>query len=175
VAGRIDGVVVEGSNRWRIEATTQRSQVKHMADISSDGVKPFESSSLAPLRLPDDRQLVLRVMPMPADANGNGDIFGGWIMAQVDIAGAVLPARIAKGRIVTVAVNEFVFKQPVSVSDLLSFYAKVERIGKTSVTVNVEVYAERNPANLEVVKVTEANLTYVAIDKDGKPRLIPTD
>lgn len=130
--------------------------------------------SLAPLRLPDDRQLVLRVMPMPADANGNGDIFGGWIMAQVDIAGAVLPARIAKGRIVTVAVNEFIFKQPVSVSDLLSFYAKVERIGKTSITVNVEVYAERNPADLQVVKVTEANLTYVAIDKDGKPRLIPT-
>ena len=131
-------------------------------------------SPLTPLRLPDDRQLVLRVMPMPADANGNGDIFGGWIMAQVDIAGAVLSARIAKGRIVTVAVNEFIFKQPVSVSDLLSFYAKVERIGKTSVTVNVEVYAERNPANLEVVKVTEANLTYVAIDQHGKPRLIPT-
>ena len=85
--------------------------------------------------LPDDRQLVLRVMPMPADANGNGDIFGGWIMAQVDLAGAVLPARIAKGRIATVAVNQFVFKQPVSIGDLLSFYAKVERIGNTSVTV----------------------------------------
>jgi acyl-CoA thioesterase YciA len=142
-----------------------------MAQIQADDPMP---DALAPLRLPDDRQLVLRVMPMPADANGNGDIFGGWIMAQVDIAGAVLPARIAKGRIVTVAVNEFIFKQPVSISDLLSFYAKVERIGKTSVTVNVEVYAERNPANLQVVKVTEANLTYVAIDKDGKPRLIPT-
>jgi len=86
----------------------------------------------------------------------------------------VLPARIAKGRIATVAVNQFIFKQPVSISDLLSFYAKVERIGRTSVTVNVEVYAERNPANLEVVKVTEANLTYVAIDRDGQPRLIPT-
>ena len=85
-----------------------------------------------------------------------------------------LPSRIAKGRIVTVAVNQFIFKQPVSIGDLLSFYAKVERIGKTSVTVNVEVYAERDPANLHVVKVTEANLTYVAIDKDGKPRLIPT-
>ncbi len=142
-----------------------------MAEIQAHDPLP---DSLAPLRLPDDRQLVLRVMPMPADANGNGDIFGGWIMAQVDIAGAVLPARIAKGRIVTVAVNEFIFKQPVSISDLLSFYAKVERIGKTSVTVNVEVYAERNPANLQVVKVTEANLTYVAIDKDGKPRPIPT-
>jgi acyl-CoA thioesterase YciA len=131
--------------------------------------------SIAPLTLPEDRQLVLRVMPLPADTNGNGDIFGGWIMAQVDIAGAVLPSRIAKGRIATVAVNQFVFKQPVSVADLLSFYARVERIGRTSVTVNVEVYAERNPANLEVVKVTEANLTYVAIDGSGKPRPIPLD
>ena len=135
---------------------------------------PLPGQPAPPLRLPDDRQLVLRVMPMPADANGNGDIFGGWILAQVDIAGAVLPARIAKGRIVTVAVNEFIFKQPVSISDLLSFYATVERIGKTSITVNVEVYAERNPADLEVVKVTEANLTYVAIDAEGKPRPIPT-
>jgi len=131
------------------------------------------SDSIAPLTLPADRQLVLRVMPMPADANGNGDIFGGWIMAQVDLAGAVLPARIAKGRIATVAVNQFVFKQPVSIGDLLSFYAKVERIGTTSVTVHVEVYAERNPAQLQVVKVTEANLTYVAIDMQGQPRAIP--
>jgi acyl-CoA thioesterase YciA len=129
--------------------------------------------ALAPLQLPDDRQLVMRVMPMPADANGNGDIFGGWIMAQVDLAGAVIPSRIAKGRIVTVAVNEFVFKQPVSMGDLLSFYAKVERIGKTSITVNVEVFAERNPADLHVVKVTEANITYVAIDRDGRPRPLP--
>ena len=87
----------------------------------------------------------------------------------------MLPARLAKGRIATVAVNEFVFKQPVSIGDLLSFYARIERIGTTSITVNVEVYAERNPANLQVVKVTEANLTYVAIDKDGKPRPIPKE
>src|SRR6201991_3106400 len=151
-----------------------------MAEVSSerasgDAADDALPSSLAPLRLPDDRQLVLRVMPMPADANGNGDIFGGWIMAQVDLAGAVLPARIAKGRIATVAVNEFIFKQPVSISDLLSFYAKVERVGRTSVTVNVEVYAERNPADLHVVKVTEANLTYVAIDHQGRPRPIPVD
>ena len=124
-------------------------------------------------KLPEGKQPALRVMPMPADSNQNGDIFGGWIMAQVDIAGAVMPARIAKGRIVTVAVNQFIFKQPVSVSDLLSFYARVERIGRTSITVNVEVYAERNPADLHVVKVTEANLTYVAIDQYGEPRLIP--
>jgi len=112
------------------------------------------------------------VMPLPADVNGNGDVFGGWIMAQVDMAGAVLPSRIAKGRIATVAVNQFIFKQPVSIGDLLSFYAKVERVGKTSITVRVEVYAERNPADLQVVKVTEANLTYVAIDREGKPRQI---
>lgn len=125
--------------------------------------------------LPDDKELVLRVMPLPADSNANGDIFGGWIMAQVDLAGAVLPARIAKGRIATVAVNQFVFKQPVSVGDLLSFYAEVVRVGRTSVTVNVEVYAERNPADPQVVKVTEANVTYVAIDRNGQPRIIPQD
>ena len=144
-----------------------------MPEVTSAPLPGTDGHALSPLQLPGDRQLVMRVMPMPADANGNGDIFGGWIMAQVDLAGAVLPARIAKGRIVTVAVNQFIFKQPVSIGDLLSFYAKVERIGKTSVTVNVEVYAERDPANLHVVKVTEANLTYVAIDREGKPRLIP--
>lgn len=116
------------------------------------------------------RMLVLRVMPMPADANHNGDVFGGWIMAQVDIAGSVLPARISRGRVATVAVNEFIFKQPVSIGDLLSFYAEVKRIGRTSITVHVEVVAERNPEDPQEVKVTEANLTYVAIDKQGKPR-----
>jgi acyl-CoA thioesterase YciA len=143
-----------------------------MPEIASDPDKRVPES-LVPLKLPDDRELVMRVMPMPADANGNGDIFGGWIMAQVDLAGAVLPARIAKGRITTVAVNEFVFKQPVSMGDLLSFYARVERIGRTSVTVHVEVYAERNPADPQIVKVTQAKLTYVAITKDGQPREIP--
>jgi acyl-CoA thioesterase YciA len=120
------------------------------------------------------RQLVLRVMPMPADANANGDIFGGWIMAQVDIAGSILPARLSRGRVTTVAVNEFVFKQPVSIGDLLSFYATVTRVGRTSITVHVEVMAERDPENLHVVKVTEANLTYVAIDREGKPRPLST-
>jgi acyl-CoA thioesterase YciA len=128
---------------------------------------------LSPTRLPDDSELVLRVMPMPADVNSNGDIFGGWIMAQVDLAGAVLPARIAKGRIATVAVNQFIFKQPVSLGDLLSFYARITRIGTTSVSVHVQVFAERNPANLQVVKVTQADLTYVAIDAQGQPRVLP--
>jgi len=137
--------------------------------------KSHATPKMAPSVLPSGAELVLRVMPMPADANANGDIFGGWIMAQVDLAGAVLPVRIAKGRIATVAVNEFVFKQPVSIGDLLSFYARVTRIGNTSVTVHVEVYAERNPANLQVVKVTEANVTYVAIDRAGQPRPLPRD
>ena len=133
----------------------------------------IHATAQAPASLPADKELVLRVIPMPSDANFNGDIFGGWIMAQVDLAGSVLPVRIAKGRVTTVAVNQFVFKQPVSVGDLLSFYATVERVGNTSITLRVEVYAERNPADIQVVKVTEANLTYVAIDREGKPRQIP--
>ncbi len=123
--------------------------------------------------LPTDKELVLRVIPLPADVNANGDIFGGWVMAQVDLAGAVLPARLAQGRIATVAVNQFVFKQPVRVGDLLSFYAEIVRIGKTSITVDVEVYAQRLAAQDQVVKVTEATLTYVATDAQGRPRLVP--
>ncbi|WP_326538447.1 acyl-CoA thioesterase [Pseudorhodoferax sp.] len=115
----------------------------------------------------------MRVMPMPADVNANGDVFGGWIMAQVDVAGAVLPVRVSRGRVATVAVNQFVFKQPVSIGDLLSFYAHVERVGNTSVTVHVQVWAERNPGAPQLVKVTEANITYVAIDEHGQPRPVP--
>lgn len=134
---------------------------------------PHGSALLAPPHLPSGSELVLRVMPLPADVNANGDIFGGWIMAQVDLAGAVLPSRIAKGRIATVAVNEFIFKQPVSLGDLLSFYAHITRIGRTSIGVHVEVWAERNPADVQLVKVTQADLTYVAIDASGQPRCVP--
>ncbi len=115
----------------------------------------------------------LRVVPMPADANIHGDVFGGWIMAQVDIAGSLPAVRRANGRVATVAVNSFLFKQPVFVGDLLSFYASVVRVGTTSVTVNVEVYAERMRLQSEVVKVTEATLTYVATGEDRKPRALP--
>ncbi len=125
------------------------------------------------LTLPEGRQPALRVVPMPADANHNGDIFGGWIMAQVDIAGGTTAGRVARGRVATVAVNSFVFKQPVQIGDLLSFYADVVRVGNTSVTINVEVYAERGREVTHVVKVTEATLTFVAIDGSGKPRSIP--
>jgi acyl-CoA thioesterase YciA len=126
---------------------------------------------MADVLLPD-RQPVLRVVPMPADTNQHGDIFGGWIMAQVDIAGGVVAAREARGRVATVAVNSFTFKQPVLVGDVVSFFAEVTRIGTTSITVAVEVYAQRNPKELVTVKVTEANLTYVAVDVSRRPRLV---
>ena len=122
--------------------------------------------------LPDGMP-TLRVMPMPADANIHGGVFGGWIMAQVDIAGAIPAMRRANGRVGTVAVNSFVFKQPVFVGDLLSFYAKIMKTGRTSVSVNVEVYAERNRLQSEIVKVTEATLTYVATGEDRRPRELP--
>ncbi len=124
------------------------------------------------VHLPTDKELVLKVIPMPADCNPNGDIFGGWVMAQVDLAGSVVPARHVDGRIATVAVNQFIFKQPVKVGDILSFFASVTRIGTTSITVQVEVYAERLRAQGRYIKVTEASLTYVAIDDFGKPRKI---
>ena len=131
------------------------------------------NSSREPVALPTDKELVLKVIPMPADTNSNGDIFGGWVMAQVDLAGSVVPARYVDGRMATVAVNQFVFKQPVRVGDILSFFASITRIGTTSITVQVEVYAERFRSQGRYVKVTEASLTYVAIDDAGKPRPIP--
>ncbi len=125
------------------------------------------------LQLPTDQELVLKVIPMPADCNANGDIFGGWVMAQVDLAGSVLPARAVRGRFATVAVNQFIFKQPVKVGDLLSFFSKVTHWGHTSMTVRVEVFAERISGPQEgYLKVTEASLTYVAIDASGQPRPI---
>jgi len=110
---------------------------------------------------------------MPADANHNGDIFGGWIMAQVDVAGGTVAGRVARGRVATVSVNSFVFKQPVQIGDILSLYADVVRIGNSSITINVEVFAERGRADARIVKVTEATLTYVAIDAKGRPRPVP--
>jgi acyl-CoA thioesterase YciA len=116
---------------------------------------------------------VLRVMPMPADANVHGDVFGGWIMAQVDVAGAIPAARRANGRVATIAVTSFLFKNPVFVGDLLSFYGRIVKTGNTSVTVDVEVYAERMRLQTEVVKVTEATLVYVATGADRRPRTLP--
>ncbi len=128
----------------------------------------------APLTLPLGRMPELRVMPRPSDANIYGDVFGGWIMAQVDIAGSLPAMRRAGGRVATIAVNSFVFKHPTFVGDLLSFYAEITKVGNTSITVNVEVYAERNRLGAGIVKVTEATLTYVATGDDRRPRPVPS-
>ncbi|NMG74252.1 acyl-CoA thioesterase [Aromatoleum diolicum] len=133
----------------------------------------MSDASEAPAQLPEHKQPALRVMPMPGDLNPFGDVFGGWIMAMVDIAGAIPAHRRARCRVATVAVNSFVFKQPVSVGDLVSFYAEVVSVGRTSITVDVEVFAERDPENPVVVKVTEATLTYVALDDKGRKRPVP--
>ncbi len=122
-----------------------------------------------------DREPALRVVPMPADANYHGDIFGGWIMSQADIAGSIPASRRARGRVATVAVNSFVFKEPVLIGDLVSFFATITRTGRTSITVDVEVYAQRNPTDEITVKVTEASLTYVAVGKDRRPRQLPPE
>ncbi|MFL6624595.1 MAG: acyl-CoA thioesterase [Sulfurifustis sp.] len=114
---------------------------------------------------------------MPSDTNATGDIFGGWIMSQVDIAGGIYAARRARGRVATVAVNAFTFKKPVYVADVVSFYTRLLKIGTTSLTVDVKVYAQRNWSAAtpgEVVLVTEAVLTYVALDAQGRKRPVPS-
>ena len=115
----------------------------------------------------------LRVTPLPADTNKNGDIFGGWIMSQVDIAGAIAASKRAQGRVTTVAVNSFHFKKPVFVGDVVSCYAEVTKVGNTSITVGVKVYVERTNADESPIQVTEAILTYVAIDEKRQPRPVP--
>ena len=129
--------------------------------------RPSQQEGTAAMR--DGREPTLRVVPMPSDANYTGDIFGGWIMSQVDIAGSIPAIELAGGRVATVAVNSFVFKQPVMIGDVVSFYAKVVRVGRTSITVDVEVFARRRELH-EAVKVTEATLTYVAVDDERRPR-----
>ena len=122
--------------------------------------------------LPDENDLVIRVMAMPADTNAAGDIFGGWLMSQVDIAGSIIARRHTQGRTVTVAVDSFQFKKPVFVGDLVSCYATITRIGKTSLTVHVKAFAERQGKTHEHIQVTEADLTYVAVDENRCPRKI---
>ncbi|MDJ0957154.1 MAG: acyl-CoA thioesterase [Arenicellales bacterium] len=129
-----------------------------------------------PTVLPSNREPVIRIIPMPQDTNPNGDIFGGWIMSQVDIAGSIVAVQRIRGRMATVAVNSFVFKKPVYVGDLVSVYGDISRVGNTSLTVSLEVFAERRMIGeytQEVVKVTEAEFTYVAIDENRRPRPIP--
>jgi acyl-CoA thioesterase YciA len=119
------------------------------------------------------RQPTLRLVPMPGNENMFGDIFGGWVMSNVDIAGGVEAMRHARGRVATVSVNSFQFHQPVSSGDVVSFYTEIVRVGRTSITVQVQVFAERHPQKPITVKVTEAILTYVALDKEGQKRALP--
>jgi acyl-CoA thioesterase YciA len=121
------------------------------------------------------REPTIRVAAMPSDASYTGDIFGGWVMGQVDTAGSIPALHRAKGRVATVAVNSFVFKQPIFVGDVVSFYTRIVKVGTTSITVDVEVYAQRDPAKPVCVKVTEAVLTYVAVDENRKPRIVPPE
>jgi acyl-CoA thioesterase YciA len=116
---------------------------------------------------------VLRLVPMPADSNPHGDVFGGWIMSQVDIAGGILASRRANGRVATVAVTSFQFKEPVFVGDVISIFGRVVRTGRTSITIDMSVYAERNRLNVNFVKVTEATLVFVATDEHRRPRELP--
>ncbi|MGF6775760.1 acyl-CoA hydrolase [Paraburkholderia sp. GAS334] len=155
--GHVDGVETASVR----EANPTRSQPVSM-DVTMTENLPLPQKAPA-----------LRVMPQPSDANIHGDVFGGWIMAQVDIAGSIPASRRANGRVATIAVNSFLFKQPVFVGDLLSFYADIVKTGNTSVTVSVEVYAQRMSLTEKVVKVTEATLTYVATDSDRRPRALP--
>ncbi|MEZ8080309.1 acyl-CoA thioester hydrolase YciA [Enterovibrio norvegicus] len=119
-------------------------------------------------------QLLLRTLAMPADTNANGDIFGGWIMSQLDLAGAILAKEISHGRVVTVSVEEIVFKTPVKVGDVVCCYGECIRIGRTSMSVALEVWVK--PVAADGVgqrhKVCEATFNYVAIDTNGRPRPI---
>ncbi len=117
-----------------------------------------------------ERELTYRVVAMPADANAYGDIFGGWLMSQVDIAGSILAIRAAEGRVATVAVKEFRFLAPVAVGDLISCYTEVRRRGQSSITVHVVAEACRQLDAHRVNVVADATLVYVALTEDGRPR-----
>lgn len=120
--------------------------------------------------LPDyDASPALRTIAMPANANANGDIFGGWLLSQMDLAGAVLATQKSHSRIATVAIDAMTFSAPVHVGDEVSCYCKVEKIGRTSITIHVESWARARLGELEAIKVTEGKFTYVAIDEDRKP------
>ena len=122
--------------------------------------------------MPINKQPAIRVLTMPKDANPNGDIFGGWIMSQVDTAGAVTAMKRAGGRVTTVAVTSFEFKKPVFVGDLISCFAEIEKVGRTSITVRIVAYAERGGREKCTIRVTEATIVYVALDENRRPRPI---
>ncbi|MDX1455600.1 MAG: acyl-CoA thioesterase [Gammaproteobacteria bacterium] len=123
---------------------------------------------------PEDREATIRTMAMPADTNGLGDIFGGWLMSHADIAGAVLAFRRASGRVVTIAVNEFAFLRPVFVGDVVSFYTDINKVGNSSITVDITMFSARTTDGREEhVRVATAQITYVHIGADRQPRAVP--
>jgi acyl-CoA thioesterase YciA len=132
-------------------------------------MKPDDAAAKPPAAPPDGVEPALRTIAMPADANPNGDIFGGWIMAQMDLAGAVLAVRRAKGRVATVAVDAMTFHRPVFIGDLVSCYATIKRVGRTSMTIDIATWVERRKDGYHE-KVTDGLFTYVAIDESGRPR-----
>lgn len=121
---------------------------------------------------PPAGELALQTLAMPSDANPNGDVFGGWVLSQMDLAGGVPAARRAKGRIATVAVEAMRFHAPISIGDLVSCYAEIFRVGKTSITVRIETWATRKTSG-EKIRVTEGTYVFVAIDGQGRPRPVP--
>lgn len=119
-------------------------------------------------------ELTVRTIAMPADTNANGDIFGGWVMSRMDQAGGMAGVTKTRGRVVTVAVEAMTFIRPMRVGDVLCVYTEVERIGRTSMRIHVEAWAERFMTEIRE-KVTDATFTFVAVDDNGKPRVIPRD
>jgi acyl-CoA thioesterase YciA len=115
------------------------------------------------------RDPIIRTVPQPADMNGNGDIFGGWVLSQMDIAGGTVAARVAKGRVATVAITAMTFVQPIKVGDLVSIYGEVSKVGRTSITVALETVVQRK-LDPTPIQVTHGTFVFVAIDEDGKPR-----
>jgi len=121
----------------------------------------------------ENKQTLLRTLAMPADANPSGDIFGGWIMSQMDIAGASYARQIAQSRVVTISVEAMTFLLPVYVGDEVSCYCETERIGRTSVAVKIETWVRRDRLTEESIKVTEAVYIYVSIDENRRPKPLP--
>ncbi len=120
-----------------------------------------------------DREPTLRVVAMPSENNTGGSIFGGWLMGQVDIAAGIVAIQRADGRVATVAVNNFYFRQPIMAGDLVSCYAEVSHVGRTSMTIDVDVYVQRKLSQPDILFAAEAELTYVALDEERRPRTVP--
>ena len=120
------------------------------------------------------RDPIIRTVPQPADMNGNGDIFGGWVLSEMDVAGGALAAKVAKGRVATVAITAMTFVQPIKVGDMVSIYGEVTKIGRTSITIHLETVVQRRHETAEI-RVTHGTFVFVAIDEEGKPRPVPQE